>query len=382
MKRTGGIGWGGFAVIMLCLPVLAGAANLPAPATGNPAIESEGPYVVRKGDTLWGISKDLLQDPLLWPRLWEKNPAIKDPNLIYPGDRLTLPGKEIAPAPAIASPKEEPAKEKEKIEPKAAVKAEAPPVAPQEAPRPAPVAPRAPEPPAPFLSREAIACSPVLATEAKSDNVGIGSIVRSVDDRTLISMEDLVGVGLTANVSLNPGDRLAIVRPAQRLLNPQTGQPISRVLYILGLVEVKEAKDRIVLGRVSYSCGAISLGDLVVPYRPTQFPEGKIAQPTQLSVEGVVLDSLRSERLIGMLQLVFLNVGTAQGVGPGDVLAIYRPNPPVANMAGAVLAVPPVRLGEAIVLRVNDQSATAAVMASAIEVRIGDQVVLSRKIVP
>ena len=157
------------------------------------------------------------------------------------------------------------------------------------------------------------------------DSVGIGSIVRSVDNRTLISMEDTVGVGVNANVVLKPGDRLAVVRPAQRLIHPRTGLPISRVLYILGLVEIKEVKDRVVMGRVSYSCGAMSIGDLVMPYTPAQFPEGKIAQPTQRSVEGVVLDSMRGEQLIGMLQVVFLDVGAVQGVGPGDVFGIYRP---------------------------------------------------------
>ena len=214
------------------------------------------------------------------------------------------------------------------------------------------------------------------------DNVGIGSIVRSLDNRTLISMEDTVGVGVNANVVLKPGDRLAVVRPAQRLIHPRTGLPISRVLYILGLVEIKEARDRVVMGRVSYSCGAMSIGDLVMPYTPAQFPEGKIAQPTQRSVEGVVLDSMRGEQLIGMLQVVFLDVGAVQGVGPGDVFGIYRPSPPVVNAAGAVLAVPPVRLGEAVVIRVTDRTATAAVTTSALEVQIGDQVALSRQIVP
>ena len=379
MKRTGGMRWCGFAVIVLCLPILAGAASSPAPAPGSPAAEVEGPYVVKKGDTLWGISKDLLQDPLLWPRLWEKNPAVKDPNLIYPGDRLTLPGREIAPAPAAQpakaeSPKAEPAKEKAEALPAA------PPAAPK--PAPAPAVARPVEPPVPLLSRDAVVCSPALTTEAMVESVGIGSIVRSVDNRTLISMEDLVGVGVNANVALNPGDRLAVVRPAQRLIHPRTGLPISRVLYILGLVEVKEARDRVVLGRVSYSCGAMSIGDLVMPYTPAQFPEGKIAQPTRRSVEGVVVDSLRGERLIGMLQVVFLDVGSVQGVGPGDVFGIYRPSLPVVDAAGAVLAIPPVRLGEAVVIRVTDQTATAAVTTSAIEVRIGDQVALSRQIVP
>lgn len=47
-------------------------------------------YVVKKGDTLWDISRRFLNKPWHWKRIWQANPKIKNPHLIYPGDVLTV----------------------------------------------------------------------------------------------------------------------------------------------------------------------------------------------------------------------------------------------------------------------------------------------------
>ena len=45
-------------------------------------------YIVKKGDTLWGIAR---QYGVTLSSLIAANPQIKNPNLIYPGDRVTIP---------------------------------------------------------------------------------------------------------------------------------------------------------------------------------------------------------------------------------------------------------------------------------------------------
>ena len=378
MKRTGGIGLGGLMLVVFCLPVLAVAAAPPETVPGETPGALESPYIVKKGDTLWGISRDLLNDPHLWRRLWEENTFISNPNRIYPGDRLGLPGKEMAPPPAPPAPvAEAPQPEPAKPEPPK-VEAPAPPPPPVAAPPP--LAP--PTPPVPPASQHARVCSPALVAEKDAVTLGIGETVKNPDNRIMVAMEDRVFLGLDAGRSVNKGDRLAAIRVGRRIADPRTGKSAGRILYVLGLLEVTEAKDRVARARISYSCGPIVVGDRLVPFAPAAFPEDQTPQPTRRAVNAAVLDSLRGEALIGLQQMVFVDAGVKQGIGLGDIFALMRPNVPAAMGTGELLPLPADRVGDAIVLRVADSSATLLLTASSREVRVGDVAVLSYQIAP
>ena len=62
-----------------------------APWTGGQSgaqTASGGVYTVKKGDTLWGIAQ---RWGVSLQALIAANPGIKNPNLIYPGDKVVIP---------------------------------------------------------------------------------------------------------------------------------------------------------------------------------------------------------------------------------------------------------------------------------------------------
>ena len=97
-------------IIVVALPIMAAQAATAKPLTVSPSQEKTANQVandgvplselapnapdshtVKRGDTLWAISKIFLKSPWRWPELWGMNKnEIRNPHLIYPGQVLYL----------------------------------------------------------------------------------------------------------------------------------------------------------------------------------------------------------------------------------------------------------------------------------------------------
>jgi LysM repeat protein len=69
---------------------------LPASAKITPksSMDSTKLITIEKGDTLWHLAGKHLNDPFLWKELKKYN-DFTNPHLIYPAEKLQLPGKVV-----------------------------------------------------------------------------------------------------------------------------------------------------------------------------------------------------------------------------------------------------------------------------------------------
>ncbi|MEB3238281.1 MAG: C39 family peptidase [Candidatus Sericytochromatia bacterium] len=80
-------------------PPVPAAPAAPAPVTpAQPVAPASRTVTVSRGDTLWAIAARELGDGRRWREIHEANRGlIKDPNLIYPGQKFVIPGKVAEP---------------------------------------------------------------------------------------------------------------------------------------------------------------------------------------------------------------------------------------------------------------------------------------------
>jgi LysM repeat protein len=213
--------------------------------------EGEELYTIKKGDTLWDISAKFLNDPFLWPKLWQRNPYITNPHWIYPGQPIRISPEEMRKV-VEEKPKE--------------IKEEAPPV--EKKPEVAEVKPVEEKPPV-FPERQSAGFISDAAYR------GIGMVLDARDGKTLLGEGDIVYLAFRTSEPIQIGDRYTVFSPASDVRHPVTRKKIAKKYLVKGNVQVIDQHGNFYTAKITESFDAILRGDLIQPYLSDRIETGK-----------------------------------------------------------------------------------------------------------
>lgn len=342
--------------LRLILPVaLALSTNLSAD-TIKLAPDHPDQYVVTKGDTLWDISSRFLQDPWLWPELWQINPAIKNPHLIYPGDIIHLEYVEGKPVLTVERGNEASTLPTIKLSPGARFSSleTAIPTIPLDAIRQFLLYPR-------IVSDEELANSPYIIATTE------GHVISGTGDKVYVR-----GLDEAAD-----NHSYAVVRRGQVYREPADPNHILGYEAIaVASADVTATGDPSTL-LITRSNREVMKGDRLLPPLEEQYEQHFTPRAPESSINGQIISVLDGVSHIGRLQTVVVNRGKKDGLETGHVLAVYHTGDTLQDTIGGgkeKVKLPNERAGTLMVVRLFDNISYALVMEATRDLRILDTV--------
>jgi hypothetical protein len=324
-----------FAVLLVFL--LAASALPAVAATQEPTI-----YTIVPGDTLWGLSKRFLNDPHYWPNLWAANNEIGNPHFIYPGQRVRVYGNRI------------------EIEP----------------PPGKPGTPAAEAPPAPPVEEVGQPTFTVTGSEGfimEKQMQPSGTIVSTHQNRQIVGEDDIVYTDIGRMNGANVGDRYSIYRKDGAVSHPVTNVILGERVIPLGELQLSEVEDKVSKAIITKSFQEIGAGAFLLPYR-----EKRVTVPlraTDLDLAGYIVGTQTGNTALAVRDLVYLNLGSAQGVQPGNMFYIVRDVTPDQRFTLAKIEKLPVEVvGALVVLQTKANTSTAVIVKSVDTIYSGDRV--------
>jgi LysM repeat protein len=337
------------------------------PAVAPAKLESTQ-YTIKKGDTLWDISNAFFRDPFLWPFIWQANPFITNPDLIYPDNKLNIPN--LAPieralkAPAPKKQLVEKPVQTEEVSPKEGISGAT------MKPKPAPIVEEAPTAGSSLILPEEQAVPIIdkyaMLSAGYVDSVEMnGRIVGSPEEeKTSFGYGDTVYVKIPSAQNVNIGDKFLISLPGNTVKHPKTGKSFGRLIKGLGILQIT-AKDspNALTARITLSFDTIEKDNMLAPYQEPALVYNSSQKKTK-DISGYILEVTDNRAINAQLHFVYLDKGSTDGVEPGDRLIVYR-----APEDGSF---PNKKIGEVQVFIVKPNSSTAVVRRSTDTMAKGD----------
>ncbi len=270
-------------------------------------------YKIVKGDTLSGIAQRQLGTWLLWPRIWDLNPYIKDAHWIYPGDPLYIRKKPAVISeiqPVKPEEKQQGKQKKEKKQAKAVFQIE------QVAHMP------------PVTAHD-VYCSGYITKNFSRPHLTLLSGPEQT--REIFATGDVVYLNEGKADGIKDGDLFSVLREGQKVSHPQTGRYIGRFILRLGRIKVLAVQKHTSIARITQSCTGISYGMSLVPWQPIPIPWNikaakglPLARPFDARKPmGRVIWSEDRLQSVGQNYLIYISLGSNNELLPGDKVWIF-----------------------------------------------------------
>ena len=306
-------------------------------------------YVVVDGDTLWDISSKFLSDPWRWPEVWQGNPQVENPDLIYPGDVLVLTfvnGK-----PVLRSLR----RETVKLQPSA---------------RPSDF--RDAIPAIDPAAIDAYINAPLVTDE--NELMQAGYVVDGVDNRLILGKYDqFYARGVEA---AKPGDEYRIFRPGRHFIDPISEENLGWEAEHVGDARMLKYGD---VSRLSVlqSHTDVSVRDRLRPITtkeslPFFYPQA----PLNSKISGTILEPFTAMTELGPLSVVAINLGEREGVRPGDVFRILSQSIKKKDpFTKEIYSTPKEKIGLLMVFRTFEKVSYALITNSSRQIKPFDTIV-------
>lgn len=325
--------------LLLAMPALALDVREGAPDT----------YVVEKGDTLWRIAGMYLEQPWRWPELWDVNPQIDNPHLIFPGDRLSLTWVNGEPRLGVQRSRDVKLTPRMRVSPlNLAI----------------PVIPL--DEIGAFLQRHRILSVDEINASAYIVAGAQGHLVSGAGD-------SVYGRGRFPD-----GERAyGIFRAGDVYRDPLTQEVLGYQAQDIGSAQLLgNNRDDVVELEVTRVTEEVRISDRLLPpeerildatFQP-RAPEREIRDGYMIAVDGGVSQ-------IGTMDIVVLNRGAREGLETGHVLAIYQAGELVFDeVAGDNVRLPDSRAGLCMVFEVAEKASYAVVLKADRALQVMDKI--------
>lgn len=305
-------------------------------------------YVIKRGDTLWGLSERFIKDPFYWPNMWSKNNQITNPHFIYPGQKVRVyPNRlEIVPRGEQAT---------------AGQKAEKPDVVKE-------------------VAEEKIFT--LRGNEGYLLEKGLkpaGSIIGGHHDRIIIGYDDIVYTDIGTLHGVRGGEKFSIFTDAGEISHPISNEIMGRKIVPLGTLQLTEVEKTASRAIITKNFREISPGAYLLPLRENGRREVALKMAA-VDLKGYILESGSGTDIIAEGDVVYIDLGSNQGAEPGNMLYVVREVKVDQRYAeGRVERLPEELLGALVILETGRKTATALVVKSIDAIYKGDRIVSAPK---